>query len=181
MIDAIEPSILPRKRGRPKKSTIEQLAECERERSQREMLTVMQNPIRRHFPIPNEPLLSTALGRFCTVHKLKRELHDAADDYAKTRRKIISAWDGPLADQPGGTGGDIPTFLKEEWKRAVSAWETAILESSIEGVAILRWIGVLSFDGGEIPAYVSTRYMIDGLLALAVVQGKLDKKISARS
>ena len=145
------------------------------------MQTAMNNPIRRQFKTPRDPLIDSALGRFVLVNKLRREILDSGELYAKTRRKIISAWDGPLADQPNGAGGDVPMEILDEWKKDISAWELAILESSIEGVAVLGWIGVLCFDDRDIAPYMRNFHVIQGLLALAVATGKLDKKALARA
>jgi hypothetical protein len=175
------PAILPRKRGRPKKTTIEQLAEFEKEREEREMVIALNNPIRRQFATPRDPLIDTALGRFCIQHKLRREIFDSGELYAKTRRKIVSAWGGPMADQPDSAGGDVPMAILKGWEQDVFDWELAITESSIEGVAVLGWIGVLCFDDKDIAPYMRNFYVIEGLLALAVATGKLDKKALARA
>lgn len=178
--EVAKPQISPRRRGRPKKTTIQQLAEFEKEREEREMQTAMNNPIRRQFKTPRDPLIDTALGRFVLVNKLRREIFDSGETYARTRRKIVSAWDGPLCDQPNGTGGDIPMDILKSWQRDVFDWEVAITESSTEGVAVLGWIGVLCFDDKDIAPYMRNFHVIQGLLALAVAMGKLDKRAMAK-
>ena len=179
--EVAKPQISPRRRGRPKKTTIQQLAEFEKEREEREMQTAMNNPIRRQFQTPRDPLIDSALGRYCLVQNLRREIFDSASDYAKTRRKIISAWGGPLADQPNGTGSDIDLEIVHGWERDVSDWELAILESSIEGVAVLGWIGKLTFDDVDIAPYMRAFFINQGLLALAVAMGRLDKRALAKT
>jgi hypothetical protein len=106
---------------------------------------------------------------------------DSGQTYAKTRRKIISAWDGPMRDQPNGTGSDIDLEVLRGWQRDVSGWEIAIAESSIEGIAVLGWIGRLTLDDVDIAPYMKVFYINQGLLALAVAMGNLDKRAIARA
>jgi hypothetical protein len=173
-------SLLPGKRGPKPKSPLEQIAKFEKEQREAEMQTALNNPIRRQFGNEaNNPWTDSALGRYCLVHKLRQEVFDSGQTYAKTRRKIISAWDGPMRDQPNGTGGDILMETVKGWERDVSDWELAILESSIEGVAVLGWIGELCLDDNDIAPYMKTFYVRQGLLALAVSMGNLDRRALA--
>ena len=179
--ETTKPQIVPPRRWKNghkarKKTTIEQLVEFEKEKMRVEKQTALSQPGRKGFDDPENPWLGSALGRFCFTHKLREEIFRAGEHYAQTRRAWLSAVGAPMSVRLGGSGADTPLEIVRRWKSEVDAMEDAILVSSIEGIAVLGWIGEITMFESDPPPYILPKYLISGFMALAVACGYIDPR-----
>ena len=163
-------------------TVIEALNKMEREKGEKIMHVALTNPLRRQYDIralEHPEWLATALGRLCTVQKIRAEVHDAANDYATVRRSFRAAIDAPIDLQIGegmatSLGPSRETISR--WRSELDGCKGAILAASgHEGFVIFERLVI---DDSDLPP---PHYAIaqQALLALAIHMGKTSARVSA--
>jgi hypothetical protein len=171
-------------RGRPRKkdaerypsgqlkrpSNIQQQADYEREKAQQERKLALSQPHRRGFP--DNDMAGCALGRFVLQYRLRKELFDAAEEWANTKRKWLSVKGAPLPDKPGGTGADVPSEIVDKWAAEALEGEQAMMRAG--GPGGLLSVVWMAFDGFDFAPGADVGQARAALMALAVATGRLD-------
>lgn len=106
--------ILPKQKypnGKPRKPTVAERQEAERNKANAERQHAASQPHRKGKPDPLSPLLENAFGTFCVQHKIREEWHRAGEAY----RAIFRSWK-IVKDSPGvirgfGASGDMDPEL----------------------------------------------------------------------
>ena len=80
-----------------------------------------------------------------------------------------------------GSGADTPLEIVRRWKSEVDAMEDAVLVSSVEGIAVLRWIGEMTMFEVDPPPYILPKYLISGFMALSSACGYIDPREIAKN
>ena len=156
--------------GRHKRPSAEERQRREREAYQVEMRTVLRQPHRRDMAQPEHPWCASMLGRFCLIHKVRRELHDCAADYASLLHRWNVAKGIPMPDSTGvaGTGLGPSAATVAAWWRDIQAMEAAMKRSlpGKQGNIAFAAVRHIAVDGASIPPeYVPAA--IQAMLALA--------------
>lgn len=152
-------------------------SKAEREANERklyevEMLVVRSQPHRRGSI---DPRCESALGRFSMNNpKLRRELFDAADDYAGLKRRWRAAKGAPstLRLVSPGTGEGPSDATVRAWERQIAEIEQAAAKESPFGFAPM--LGLILDDRDVLPG--QTIAVIYALDAVAVATGWLGAK-----
>ena len=166
--------------GRHKRPSAEERKRRERDAYQVEMQTVLKQPHRRGMPQPDHRWCSTALGRFCLKHRVRRELHDCTADYAAVVRRLWAAKGVPNPDGTGEAGSGVgpSDATVRGWEREVAACERAMIRclpgrQGHIAMAAVRHIAVDPRPHIEMepipPEYIPAA--IQGMLALANHKG----------
>ena len=79
---------------------------------------VQHQPHRRSFAVKDDPWLENELGRFCRRQGLRREVYEAALEWAEIVRLYRAAWGAPLDENHGGGGGGEGPSMETQakWK-----------------------------------------------------------------
>ena len=149
-----------------KKRPAQRIADAQKAAEESEMRVVLAQPHRRGS---RSQLAECPLGRFCLEHKLDRELFDAGEAYATLKRRWLAAWDTPLPDRLGGSGGDIDKETLDRWRELITAWEGAMLDAG--GYHGRLTVIALAFDRVQVKVYPIEAKA--ALTALARFQGRI--------
>jgi hypothetical protein len=134
---------------------------------------VQGQPHRRGFADRADPWLESELGRFCRLHRLRRELFDAATEWANIVRLYRAAWGAPMDERHGttGVGGQGPSMATvEAWKAQMVSIEEALYGEHGTNKAMYRATKRLVLDG-VMPAREDVPYALAGLKVLAIHLG----------
>jgi len=163
---------------REKNGNLQRPSKIERESFQRrmeqvEMQTVLAQPHRRGN---TDQRCESALGRFSIANpKLRRELFDAASDYAGLKRRWRAAKGVPGDVRLGadGSGAGPCEATVRAWEAQIAEIETAIVRDSPLGFAPFKWLVLDDRD-------IDRRHDIAvcfALRACAVAAGKISANI----
>lgn len=161
---------------------METLTKMQREKSDKIMAVALNNPLRKPFSgqkLEHPEWLESALGRFCTVQRLKVEIYDAASGYEVTRRSWRAAIEAPKdvrLDEGAliGLGPSRETIAR--WKSELDGCKLAI-ESAAghDGFVIFERLVVDDNDLQPRQVLLAQQAMI----ALAVHMGRTTARVSA--
>ena len=166
------PSLHPPRRepsGR-RQRTPQRIADAQKAAEESEMRVVLAQPHRRGN---RSQLAESPLGRFVLAHSLDRELFDAGEVYAGLKRRYLAAWDTPLPDRLGGSGGDIDSETLRRWRELIDAWEQAMMDGG--GYHGRLSVIAMAFDRSTDVRIYPERAILS-LKALATFQGRLSGK-----
>lgn len=154
--------------GRPKRPTVQQLEELQRQRFDFEKAIVLSQPHRRG---DSDQRRASPLGRFVLDNKLRPELYDAGNEYAGLVRRLWAA-KGVPSDQKGAAGstglGPSDATVRG-WERREEALRTALMRLSSQTFLNIRRITVEERE-------VKTEFyaeVVAGLMTLAVEMGRI--------
>ena len=160
--------------GRLQRPTLAQLKNIEAERYRENMQQVASQPHRVGFRDPMDPRLESALGRFCVIHGLRRELYQAGLDWAEMRRSWNSAKGVPDSEHHGGMGtgqGPSPETV-ERWKRRLFDIDEALYDHN----AATMWATRRLCIDGWTPTGDFVPFVVKGLAVVALTLGAIDAK-----
>lgn len=141
------------------------------------MSLVISQPHRRPFgEKANSPLAASPLGRFCLTHKLRDEMYDAAEDWARTYRKWLNAQPGAQRlPGDGGDGADIPYELIHEWGHDWADGNRAMIDTGGSDGSMSVWRMAIYWE--EMSPGASVRACVLALAGLACQRGKIDRRL----
>lgn len=158
------------------KSNLEQMAEAEKDRANRERAIVLSQPHRRG---DSSQLCENPLGRFILANDLRHELYQAGQQYANLKHKWQTAVGAPMQDKgPGGSGADIPTELVRTWARQILECEREMVRYGNPSgcLSVVR----MAVYGDAFAPGADKRLAVRALMALAVHLGRLDPRLLTR-
>jgi hypothetical protein len=168
-------------------TTMEMLNLLEREKTDKIIAVAMNNPLRRPFAgarLEHPEWLESALGRLCTVQRLKADIYDAAISYADIRRSWRAAIEAPRdvrLDEGSLIGLGPSRETTARWKAELDGCKCAIVaayESEASGKDGFSIFERLVIDDNDLqPGQVLTAQR--ALIALAVHMGKTSARVGA--
>lgn len=158
--------------GQLKRPTLKDLEIIEQMKANEQKMVVLAQPHRKG---ETSQLAASAIGRFVLKHNLARECYDAAEQWATTKRKWLSALKAPLPDKHIGTGNDITFEVVDAWKNSdFEAMQAMIRYGGTSGLLAITW---MAFDNKDIAPNLKPICAIRSVLGLAVHMGKLPAHI----
>ena len=163
--------------GKLKKLTASERAAKEAEAYRANMKQVGQQPHRRDFADPLDHWLTDELGRFCRVNRLRREIKEAADEWALIVRLYRVAWGAPVDERHGsrGTGEGPSCATVAGWRAQIENIEEALYGDHGTNKARYSATKRLVLDGVA-PSRELLPYALDGLRIVAVQLGRMTKR-----
>lgn len=153
--------------GKPKRPTLQQIAEIERHSREHEMAVVLAQPHRRG---ERDQKAASALGRFVLQQKLKEEVYDAGEEYAALVRRWRVAKGVPVQGRVGpSTGMPLDDATVDTWGKRIASIERRFLKAGPGVASATIW---LTIDDRDL-ASPSWPLALVGLRALADELGLL--------
>jgi hypothetical protein len=155
--------------GKLKQPNAQERADIAARKARQETAFVENQPHRRGFADKSDPWLESELGRFCRLRKLRRELFDAAMEWANIVRLYRVAWGAPVDEHHGGPGsGQGPSGATlAGWKAQMLAIEEALYGDQGTNKARYSATKALVLDG-KAPSRELEQFAIDGLRIVAI-------------
>ena len=149
--------------------TAKERSEIAARKARTEMEFVESQPHRRGFSDPGNPWLASELGRFCRVHRLRREIYEAAGEWANIVRLYGAVWGAPQAENHGSGGmGQGPSMAtQEKWKAQMLAIEEALYGDHGTNKARYKATSDLVLRGYPVPREL-VPHALDGLRIVAI-------------
>jgi len=138
---------------------------------------VQNQPHRRGFAVKDDPRLESELGRFCARNHLRKELFDAALDWANIVRLYRAAWGAPQDENHASAGlGEGPSMeTQAKWKADMISIEEALYGVHGKNKARYKATSDLVLKGIA-PSQELRQYAIDGLRVVAINRAKMSAK-----
>ena len=157
--------------------TAKERSEIAARKARSEVEFVESQPHRRAFADKGDPWLADEVGRFCRVHRLRREIKDAADEWRNIVRLYRAAWGAPQDENHGAAGlGQGPTWdTVDGWKAQMLGIEEALYGDHGTNKARYMATKMLALDGRSVPREL-VPYALDGLRVVAVELGRMTKR-----
>jgi hypothetical protein len=158
--------------GKLKQPNAQERADIAARKARQETAFVENQPHRRDFADKSDPWLESELGRFCRLRKLRRELFDAAMEWANIVRLYRVAWGAPVDEHHGGPGsGQGPSGATlAAWKAQMLSIEEALYGDAGTNKARYAATKALVLDG-KAPSRELEQFAIDGLRIVAIELG----------
>jgi len=164
--------------GKLKQPSAQERSEILARKARMESEYVQNQPHRRGFAVKDDPRLESELGRFCVRNHLRKELFDAALDWANIVRLYRAAWGAPQDENHASTGmiGQGPSMeTQAKWKADMLSIEEDLYGFHGTNKARYKATMELVFKGIT-PAPELRQYAIDGLRIVAINRAKMSAK-----
>jgi hypothetical protein len=163
--------------GKLKQPSAKERADIQARRARMEAEFVQNQPHRRGFAVKDDPRLESELGRFCVRYKLRKELFDAALDWANIVRLYRAAWGAPQDENHASAGlGEGPSMeTQAKWKAEMLSIEEDLY--GFHGKNKARYKATMELVlRGVAPVNELVPYAIDGLRIVAINRAKMSAK-----
>ena len=163
--------------GKLKQPGAKERSEIQARKARMEAEYVQNQPHRRDFAERDNPMLESELGRFCVRNRLRKELFDAALDWANTVRLYGAAWGAPQIENhgAGGTGEGPSMATQAKWKAEILSIEEDLYGFHGTNKARYKATSDLVLRGVPVPPALR-EYAIDGLRIVAINRAKMSAK-----